>query len=215
MSLNDGMLDKFGATFKPGDIIFLEYEPGDSFYLIQSGRVKISKVVAENEKMLAILEPGDVFGEMAIIENAPRSATAVAVEEVRALLFKKENFEIILQTNPAMALKLLTIFAKRIYEQKRRLMVLALEEDDAKVMDVLLMLAEQRGINPNSIEKVELVTNEEQIASWAAIKVDICKKVLGHYSQMGRIDIQADRIIVKNINEIHRLIASKRKTADR
>ena len=111
MSLNDNMTEKFGTTFQPGEVIFCEYEPGDSFYLIKSGQVKISKVVLETEKMLDILQPGDIFGEMAIIEDAPRSATATAVDEVKMLVFRKENFEVILKTNPAMALQLLKIFA--------------------------------------------------------------------------------------------------------
>lgn len=213
MSLNDNMTEKFGAVFRPGEVIFCEYEPGESFYLIQSGQVKISKVVLENEKMLDILQPGDVFGEMAIIENAPRSATATAVDEVKVLIFKKENFEVILKTNPAMALKLLKILARRIYEQKRRLMILTLEEDEARVLDVLLMLAEQGGFNTNSLEKVELTTTEEQIASWAALKPEVCKKVLAHYDKLGRIEVQKNRIVVKNINEIQRIISSKRKLA--
>ena len=212
MSLNDNMTEKFGTTFKPGEVIFCEYEPGDSFYLIKSGQVKISKVVLENEKMLDILQPGDIFGEMAIIEDAPRSATATAVDEVQMLVFRKENFEVILKTNPAMALQLLKIFAKRIYEQKRRLMILTLDEDDARVLDVLLMLAEQHGTNPNSIEKVELNTNDEQIASWAALKPEVCKRVLSHYEKLGRIEVEKDKVIVKNINEIHRIITTKRKS---
>jgi len=211
MSLNDNMTEKFGTTFQSGEVIFCEYEPGDSFYLIQSGKVKISKVVLENEKMLDILQPGDVFGEMAIIENAPRSATATAVDEVKMLVFRKENFEVILKTNPAMALQLLKIFVKRIYEQKRRLMILTLDEDEARVLDVLLMLAEQHGTNPNSIETVELNTNEEQIASWAALKPEVCKRVLTHYEKLGRIEVEKNKIIVKNINEIQRIITTKRK----
>lgn len=212
MNGNDpNILNKFRINYKPGQLIFLEYEPGDSFYLIQSGRVKITKVVAETEKTLDILHPGDIFGEMAIIENAPRSATAVALDDVTLLLFKKENFEVILKNNPAMALKLLTILAKRIYEQKRRLMIFTLPSDEAKVLDVILMLAEQKGVNVNSVEKVELTANEEQIASWAAIKKEVCRKVLAHYAKLGRIEIKNEKIIINNINEIQRLILSKRK----
>jgi len=215
MNLNANMFEKFGVVFNPGQVIFLEYEPGDGFYVIQSGKVKISKVVKENEKMLDILEPGDVFGEMAIIENAPRSATAVAMNNVKALSFNKQNFEMLLQSNPAMALKLLKIFAKRIFDQKRRLMILTLEEDEAKVMDVLLMLAEQKGIDPNSIEPVELNTTEENIASWAALKIDVCRRVLSHYSKLGKVEVLVDKILIKNINEIHRFIVSKRKQPKR
>ncbi|MCK5266976.1 MAG: Crp/Fnr family transcriptional regulator [Spirochaetes bacterium] len=215
MNLNANMFEKFGVVFTPGQVVFLEYEPGDGFYVIQSGRVKISKVVKENEKMLDILEPGDVFGEMAIIENAPRSATAVAMDHVKALSFNKQNFEMLLQSNPAMALKLLKIFAKRIFDQKRRLMILTLDEDEAKVMDVLLMLAEQKGIDPNSIEPVELNTTEEDIASWAALKPDVCRRVLSHYSKLGKVEVLVDKIFIKNINEIHRFIVSKRKQPKR
>jgi CRP-like cAMP-binding protein len=211
MALSEGMANKFGVTYSPGQIIFLEYEPGDSFFLIQSGRVRISKVIKDTEKLLDILDPGDVFGEMAILEDAPRSASAIAEDEVKVLLFRKDNFDIILKSNPAMALKLLKIFAKRIYEQKRRLMIFTLDDDDAKVLDVLLILAEQKGHNPNSIEMVELETTDEQIASWAAIKVDTCRKVLTQYDKLGRFIYTRDKIIIRNINEISRIVTNKRK----
>lgn len=207
MSIND----KFGVTFKSGDIVFLEHEPGDSVYLIQKGIIKISKVVEDREKTMAILEPGAIFGEMSIIENAPRSATAIAQTDAELLFFKKENFDVLLQSNPPMALRILTLFAKRIYEQKRRLMILALEDDEHKVLDVILMLAEQDGCNTNSIQEVEINANSEQIAAWAAISPKFSKKVLDHYSKFGRISFKGERIVVKNINEIQRIVASKRK----
>ncbi len=207
MSIND----KFGVKLKSGEIVFLEHEPGDSVYLIQKGTIKISKVVEDNEKTMAMLEPGALFGEMSIIENAPRSATAIAQTDAELLFFKKENFDVLLQSNPPMALRLLTIFAKRIYEQKRRLMILALEDDEHKVLDVILMLAEQDGCNTNSIQEVEINSNSEQIAAWAAINPVFSKKVLDHYSKFGRISFKGDKILVKNINEIQRIVASKRK----
>ena len=60
--------DRFKVTFQKGDHIFCEYEPGDSFYLIQTGRVQIVKIIGEIEKMVDILQPGEIFGEMAILE---------------------------------------------------------------------------------------------------------------------------------------------------
>ncbi|MDR2734183.1 MAG: Crp/Fnr family transcriptional regulator [Spirochaetota bacterium] len=211
MNLSDGMASKFGVSYQPEDVIFLEYEPGDSFYLIQSGRVKILKVVKDAEKLLDILGPGDIFGEMAILEDAPRSASAVAVDDVKLLLFRKENFDVILQSNPAMALKLLKIFAKRIYDQRRRLMVFTYDDDDARVLDVLLMLAEQQKIDPESTDSVELETTEEQIANWTALKVEDCHKVLERFDKLRRIRVANGKIIIRNISEIQRLAYSKRK----
>ena len=211
MVLNKEMTSKYGVTYQPDEIIFLEYEPGDSFYLIQSGRVKITKIAKDTEKILDILGPGDIFGEMAILENAPRSASAIAAEEVKLLLFRKENFEIILQSNPAMALRLLKIFAKRIFDQKRRMTVYAHDEDNARVLAILLMLVEKQGYDPNSSGSAELKVTNEQIASWTGIKAENCRKALEHFDRIDRIVFKKDKIIIRNVSEIQRMSGAKRK----
>ena len=94
------MFNRFSKTFRKGDIIFCEYEPGDTFYLIQSGRVQIVRIIGELEKNIDILNPGEVFGEMAILEEAPRSATTIALDDVKALEFNRENFEVLMMGNP-------------------------------------------------------------------------------------------------------------------
>ena len=73
---------------------------------------------------------------MAILEEAPRSASAIAIEKVEALEFNKRNFEVLLRGNPQIALKLLQTFIKRIYDQKRRFMILTLKEPAARIADV-------------------------------------------------------------------------------
>ena len=74
--MDPGMIEKFGTTYKPGEIIFCEYEPGNEFYLLQEGRVKVTKIVSDMEKALDIFQPGDIFGEMAILEDQPDSLIA-------------------------------------------------------------------------------------------------------------------------------------------
>jgi CRP-like cAMP-binding protein len=65
----DDMFSKFGETYEPDDILFCEYEPGKDFYILQEGRVKVTKIVSDMEKTLDIFHPGDIFGEMAILET--------------------------------------------------------------------------------------------------------------------------------------------------
>ncbi len=144
MALDLSAFERFAKIFQPNDIIFCEYEPGDNFYLIQSGRVGIVKIMGDIEKTIDILNPGEVFGEMAILEEAPRSATAVALDKVKALEFNRANFEVLMMGNPQIAMKLLKLFTKRIYDQKRRFMILTLDDIQAKVADVFLMLSETR-----------------------------------------------------------------------
>ncbi|HEO65077.1 MAG TPA: Crp/Fnr family transcriptional regulator [Spirochaetes bacterium] len=209
--MGDSLFDKFGKTFKANQIIFCEHEPGDDFYLIQTGKVRLNKVVGTKEKTLDILGEGDIFGEMAILEEAPRSATAIAQEPVTALNFNKANFETLLVSDPQLAIKLLKIFSKRIYEAKRRLMILNFTESETRVVDTLLMLAEQKGISHDETEPVELDTNEEQIANWCAVKLDEARKIIKKYQNMGKINLKAGKVIIKNITELSRFVYNKRK----
>ena len=148
-ALDLSMFNRFSVTFRKGDIIFCEYEPGDTFYLIQAGRVQIVRIIGDLEKNIDVLYPGEVFGEMAILEEAPRSATTIALDEVKALEFNRENFEVLMMGNPQIAMKLLKLFVKRIYDQKRRFLILTLDDVEAKVADVFLMLAENQPADPN------------------------------------------------------------------
>ena len=107
MAMDLAAFQRFSRTFKQGDIIFSEFELGDTFYFIQSGRVQLVKLVGDIERTLDILQPSEMFGEMAILESSPRSATALALDEVKVLEFNSQNFEVLLLGNPQIALKLL------------------------------------------------------------------------------------------------------------
>ena len=202
---------RFARTFQPGEMIFSEFEPGDNFYLIQSGRVQLVKLIGDIEKTLDILQPSEMFGEMAILENSPRSATAIAVDTVKLLEFNRQNFEILMLGNPQIALKLLRMFAKRIYDSKRRFMILTLEEPQAKVADVFLMLDESQPDIDKSTEKREFKTSIDDVAHWAGIPVSETRDVLGQFSNQRRVELLPDRIIVKNINDFSRFVNSRRK----
>jgi CRP/FNR family transcriptional regulator, cyclic AMP receptor protein len=211
MALDLSIFERFAKTFQKDDIIFSEFEPGDTFYLIQSGTVEIAKIMGDIEKTIDILQPGEIFGEMAILEGAPRSASAIAREKVKALEFNRENFEILMMGNPQIAFKLLKLFTKRIYDQKRRFMILTLEDVQAKVADVFLMLSEtQPNMDPEKDER-EFQASIDDIAHWAGMSPEECNQVLNSFATQRRIEIQHDKIIVQNINDFGRFVASRRK----
>jgi CRP-like cAMP-binding protein len=205
---------RFAKTYQKGDIIFCEYEPGDTFYLIQSGRVEILKIMDDMQKTLDILEPGELFGEMAILEEAPRSATALALDKVVALEFNRENFEVLMQGNPQIALKLLKLFTKRIYDQNRRFMILTLQDPEARVADVFLMLAERQRINLEEAETVEIEASVDDIAHWAGMSPAQCKEVMNHFIAQRRVDLFEEKIVIKNINDFARFVRSRRRAEE-
>ena len=205
------MFNRFSKVFRKGDIIFCEYEPGDSFYLIQSGRVQVVRIIGELEKNIAILNPGDYFGEMSILENVPRSATTIALDDVKALEFSRENFEVLTLGNPQIALKLLKGFVQRIYAQKRTFMILTLDDVEAKVADVFLMLAENQSSDTTSMDTIEFKNTVDDLSHWAGIPAGQCREVLNHFVAQRRIELYPDRIVVKNINDFARFVSSRRK----
>ncbi|MBN2651419.1 MAG: Crp/Fnr family transcriptional regulator [Spirochaetales bacterium] len=214
MKLDMEKFGKFAVRFEPGQMIFAEHEPGNSFFFVQSGRVQIVKILDDIEKNIDILQPGEIFGEMAILEEEPRSASAVALDKCVLLEFTRENFEIIMAGYPQMALKLLKTFTKRIYDQKRCFLTLTLDDEPAKVADVFLMLAEN--LMRDSAEgvvgypRVEFKASIEDIAHWAGMSVNKCREILNHLASQRKIEIYADKIVVTNINDMSRYVKSKR-----
>lgn len=104
-----------------GTTVFIENMPGESLFLIRRGTVRISRMFAEgDEKTLVVLGPGDIFGEMAIVDGLPRAATARVAENVELISLRKQDFESLCQSDPALALKLviniMRSFSKRTRE---------------------------------------------------------------------------------------------------
>jgi CRP-like cAMP-binding protein len=211
MAMDLAAFGRFARSFQAGEMIFSEFEPGDTFYLIQSGRVELVKIIGDIEKTLDILQPSEMFGEMAILENSPRSATAIALDTVKVLEFNSQNFEILLLGNPQIALKLLRMFAKRIYDSKRRFMILTLEEPQAKVADVFLMLDETQSNIDKTTERREFSTTVDDIAHWAGMSVKDTNETLRQFVAQQRMEMYPDKIVVKNINDFLRFVNSRRR----
>jgi CRP-like cAMP-binding protein len=212
MTMDLSIFNRFAITKKGGDIIFCEYEPGDAFYLIQSGQVKIVKIVGELEKTLDILNPGEFFGEMALLEEAPRSATTIALTDLKLLEFNRANFEVLMQGQPQIVLNLLKLFSKRIYDQKRRFMILNFGDDhQARVADVFLMLEENQTRTGDAEDVTRVFANSiEDIANWAGLSVQKVTEVLKQFVNQRRVELNQGKIVVKNINDFTRLVKSKR-----
>ena len=207
--MNLSSFARFARTFQPGEIIFSEFEPGENFYVIQSGKVKLVKNAGEFERTLDILQAPEMFGEMAILEDSPRTASAIAVDEVKVLELTAQNFEELMLGNPQIALKLLKIFSKRIYDSKRRFMILTLPDQQSKVADVFLMLDETSG-NSRSGTTREFQTTAEDIAHWAGISVMQARETLNLFVSQNRLEMSSNKMIVRNINDFARFVGSRR-----
>jgi CRP-like cAMP-binding protein len=107
-------------SFKLGDFVFREGSPGDAMYLLLSGKVRISREVAGmGEEALAVLAPGEAFGEMSIIDGAPRSADARVHERCDLLVIKKADMEDLLFLNKDLAYEILWSWVRTLSSRLR------------------------------------------------------------------------------------------------
>ena len=207
--------ERFAKTYEPGEVIISEYEPGDSFYLIQSGRVQLVKCVNGTKKNLDILKPGEFFGEMAILDNSPRSATCMAAGNVKCLEFNKENFELLITGNPQMALLLLKLFCKRIYDQKRRFRILVVKDLQARLADVFLMLDEMNPILNEAEKQRRFNVTISDISHWAGLSPEITRDEINKLVAQRKVEVFDNYIIVNNINDLKRLYETRSQAGTR
>lgn len=132
-------------TYPDNTMLFCESEPGDELFIIQDGRVKITKVM-EEEILLAVLKPGDIFGEMALLDNKPRSASAISYGEVSVLAINKSNFEGMVQAQPQLATRLIQLLSERLWTAYRQLENLLIRHPLGRIYDTLLIQIEKQKI---------------------------------------------------------------------
>ncbi len=96
-------------------IIFCEYEPGDQLYIIKEGKVKIVKYKNNNEIMLSVLKEGDIFGELAIVSEKPRNATAISFGRTKLLPLTRDSLMELMNHSPDMLNKIFTSISKRVW----------------------------------------------------------------------------------------------------
>lgn len=145
MSASDPLFARFGRVYPAGTVLFREGEPGTEMYVVQSGRVKISKQVGSDARTLAILGPGEFFGEMAILNNKPRTATAEVLEDSRMLVLDAQTFEAMVVGNTEIAVRLIKKLARRLDSANALIEILHQQDPRVRVILGISRIAEEFG----------------------------------------------------------------------
>lgn len=141
--------DQMIRVYKREAMVFCECQLGAELYIIQKGHVKITKILNDNEVLLAVLKEGDMFGEMALLENKPRSASAIVTEEgCQLLAVNRQNFNHMVATQPQLIARLTTTFADRIWAMYKQLANTLIKDPIEKMYDMLAIQLEKSRIKP-------------------------------------------------------------------
>jgi CRP-like cAMP-binding protein len=137
-------------TFDENSVIFTEYEKADCFFIIKQGRVKITKLKHDQELLIAVLSDGDIFGEMAILNDKPRNATAEAVDSTTVMVIDKTS---IYNLPQKLFIRVLEFISRRIWMVQQQLISYKLPMSVAKIY--FLLCAKVRQVIPNPEDEYE------------------------------------------------------------
>ena len=177
-------------NYPKGSMIFAECQAGEDMFIIQDGEVKITKIVGEKEVTYAILKKGDMFGEMALIENKPRSASASANTNVRVMVVNKANFNQMVATQPQLIARLTTSLAERLWTMYRQLGNTQLKDVRERMIDELSLRIEtsrvpmtkstafSTNLTPYELVKMCGISEEEQTAAVNKLAMDQNVKIV-------------------------------------
>ncbi len=143
--MSDPFFARFGREFRAGEVLFHEGEAGEEMYVIQSGAVEITKRAGDVERRLATLGRGEFLGEMAILNNKPRTATARVVEDAKCLVIDKRTLETMISKNPEIALRLIKKLSARLDAADGLVQILLNPDPQARVLLALKQQAEVHG----------------------------------------------------------------------
>ena len=186
-------------TYAKKTIIFHEGDPGDTLYILKSGRVKISKITEDGrEKTLAIMQPGDFFGEMAIFDSLPRSATAEVIDDqASTYTVSKRDFERIILENPQIALKIMRDLTRRIRQVNQQVEDLAFKDVHERVASTLCNLSkvEGRALGGNRI-LINLKMTHQDLANMVGSSRETVTRALNRLQDQEIISIAHQQITI-------------------
>jgi CRP/FNR family cyclic AMP-dependent transcriptional regulator len=175
MKIGKAIYENRIKDFNPGDIIFKEGERGEDLYIIIEGEVEIRKsTYVSASKTLMLLQKGDIFGEMALIENKARSATAVANTTTKLLVLDKDSFDTVLEHNPDFARKMIKILSNRLRHANVVLQDIIASNREIVVFEGLYQYAQEFGTTTFNGFRI----NETKFIEWAYKRIGISEKDL-------------------------------------
>lgn len=180
------------VAYRPGD-------PADSIFIIRSGRVKISKVTEDGrEIILNLLKTGDVFGEMAFLEETPRDTFAEALDDTNLFILKKIDLLQLIKRRPAITYRLAKIIGERRKEAEKNMENFLYKGVRERLAHLLIRLSNDYGIRDSRGKMLRIKITHQDLANLIGSSRETVSLTLGDFRREGYIDINERKIIIKD-----------------
>ena len=181
-------------TYPKGSVILFQGDPGDSLYVLRQGRAKVVLIGEDGrEVILGVLEPGAHFGELALIDDQPRSAHVIAMEDSQLLILRREDFRRRVEANPSVAWALLTELSRRLRRADQKIGGLVLLDVPGRISRLLLDLSSE-----TSNGTIEKPLTHQTIAQMIGASRETVSRAMKDFQEEGLIRVERRRIAVAN-----------------
>jgi CRP-like cAMP-binding protein len=200
---DEQLFQRFGKEFAQGTVLFREGEPGNEMYVVQHGRVNVSKRVAGVEKILASLGPGEFLGEMSILNNKPRSATATCAEPSKLLVIDAKTFEAMVRGNAEIAIRMIKKLSDRIAEANEQIETLLFADASSRVVHFLATAAEKVPKGPAG-HRIDVLPKE--LSGRVGVRPEQADEVLAKLLKSGIVSVQTDGFVVPDVAKLRHFL---------
>lgn len=195
-------------VYKARQHIFYKDDPGIAMYFIESGQVRVYVNSNNgNEASIAMFSDGQVFGEIALLDNETRSTNAITITETSCHLLHREVFDELVEAHPQISRNMIRFLTKRVRTTVYRFEGLVLFDITQRVCRTLLRMADERGIElSNGNIEINLVLRDAHIASMIGASRESVNRVFRNLRNLEIIDRTANRTVITDVQYLHSFI---------
>ncbi len=185
--------------FPKDGVVFFEHDLGDALFMIVSGRVKVTILSDDGrEIILAVLSDGDFFGEMSLLDNEPRSATAIAMHDTEMVVLHQRDFLSIVEKRPRVAINLLAVLSSRLRKANQQIGNLALHDVYGRVARILLEMASETGKRGEDGRVAFRRPTHQEIANMIGATRETVSRMISDLHRQGFIEISGKDVIIQD-----------------
>lgn len=196
-------------SFRAGEVIFHRDDPGQSLYVIKDGRIRIRLTSPEGQEVaLAIFGPNESFGEMAILDNQPRSADAIALDKVDLYTLQRDDFISVIHEHPEIAVEVMKTLSLRIRAANQMVEDLIFLDVYGRVAKKLLELSEDYGVvsEDGTAVRIDIRLTQQELASMVGASRESVNKVMGYFADKSYISTDKHKITILRIADLRKRI---------
>lgn len=180
-------------------VVYLPDDPSDRVFFLKEGRVKISKLSEDGKEVtLAILEPGEIFGELALVDEGPRGTVAEVLEDTFICYIERLDFQKLLDRKPELALKISKLIGARRKALEVKIEDLVFRDVNARLAKLLLELAESYGTTVVAGVRIDVKLTHKELANLIGSTRETTTAALNDFRRRGLITNDKRRLIVVN-----------------